>query len=76
MITEEKHQVIIKSDIEEIRAGWVTYKGHGFYDVRTYVKDDSGQYKPTPKGITLSAEMLPKMIAALQTLQQEQDGEQ
>ena len=65
---------IEKSDIARIRVSRSIYRGHEFIDVRTFVKDDAGEFIPTQKGITVPPEQLDTLIHALRRLQLEEEG--
>jgi len=59
---------IEKNAVEVIRVSWSEYKGHHFLDVRVYYEDgETGEWKPTKKGIAIAPDLLPELIAALQT---------
>ena len=56
-----------KNTQEKIRVEKRKYKGREFVDVRTYYLDDSGEWKPSPKGITFKVELLEDIIEALES---------
>ncbi|HQN28844.1 MAG TPA: transcriptional coactivator p15/PC4 family protein [Mesotoga sp.] len=56
-----------KNTQEKIRVEKRKYKGREFVDVRTYYLDDSGEWKPSPKGITFKVELLEDIISALES---------
>jgi hypothetical protein len=43
---------------EEVRATLRMYRGRQYVDVRVYYVDDQGEYRPTKKGINISAELM------------------
>lgn len=51
-----------------------TFKGKPYVDVRIWIEDDHGEWKATPKGLTLSTELLPALIQALQKADGSLDG--
>lgn len=60
-----------KNDLARIRVSRTTFKGHEFIDVRTFVKNDLGDFIPTQKGVTIAPEQLPTFISGLQRIQSE-----
>jgi len=42
------------------------FKGKQYIDIRTYFENDSGEWIPTKKGISLTPDNLDEMIAFLQ----------
>ncbi len=58
---------IQKNSLEKIRIEKREYKGKEFIDMRTYYLDDSGEWKPSPKGITFKVELLEDIISALES---------
>lgn len=55
-----------KNAREVIRVVENEYKGHRFIDVRIYYKDEeSGEYKPSKKGIALNSEVIKPVIELL-----------
>lgn len=52
-----------------------TFKGKDYIDVRTWIQDDQGEWKATPKGLCLSTELLPALIQALTKADEALDGE-
>ena len=64
MITE-----IHKSTHSLLRIEAREYRGRPFVDIRQYyLDDDENIWKPTPKGVTPSPELLPELIGALERL--------
>ena len=57
---------IRKADGAEIRVAISTFKGRRVVDVRVwYEPPDGGDYLPTRKGITIDADKLPELVAAM-----------
>ena len=62
LITEFK-----KNDQEMLKVQLQTFRGQEYVDVRAWIHDEkSGEWKPTPKGLTVHVELLPELIAALE----------
>lgn len=55
-----------KNTQEKIRVEKRKYKGREFVDVRTYYLDDSGEWKPTQKGVTFRPDQLEEIVEALE----------
>ena len=64
---------IPKSDLSCLRVCRAVYKGHEFIDVRTFVKNDAGEFIPTPKGVTFAPEYIHRLISALEQVNQNFD---
>lgn len=45
-----------KNATEVIRISLTEYRGRKLIDMRVYYSDDEGQYRPTKKGVSLSAD--------------------
>lgn len=56
---------IHKNSTEKIRVTLSEYKGYTFLDVRVYYEDDSGEWRPTKKGIAISKDNLEPLIKLL-----------
>lgn len=56
---------IQKNSTEKIRVSLSEYKGYQFIDVRVYFEDDSGEWKPTKKGITVSKDNIEPLVKLL-----------
>lgn len=68
-------QKIIK-DIEKnmnnrIRISITEFKGNNYIDVRVYYEDDSGEYKPTKKGVAFRPDLISQVIDGLLQAQKE-----
>jgi hypothetical protein len=55
-----------KSTREVVRVQHSTYKGRSFVDCRTWFHDAAGELRATPKGLTLTVDVVPQLIDALQ----------
>lgn len=55
-----------KNTQEKIRVEKREYKGREFVDVRTYYLDDSGEWKPSQKGVTFRPDQLEEIVEALE----------
>jgi hypothetical protein len=54
---------------EEVRATIGEFRGHQLAHVRIYELDhESGELKPTQRGVAVNAEDLPKLLAAVEAL--------
>lgn len=56
--------VIENSAHEDIRISLSRFKGCNYLDIRVFA-NYTGKFVPTKKGITLKADLLPKLLAAL-----------
>ena len=59
-----------KNATEEVRISVNTYKGKKYIDIRVYYQDDSGDYKPSKKGVALSPELLEELQKGIDKLKQ------
>jgi hypothetical protein len=50
-----------KTATEEVRAIVREYRGRLYFDLRVYYVDNDGEWRPTRKGIALSADFLPEI---------------
>ena len=48
--------------------------GYEYAEIRQYVRDESGDYQSTPKGITFNPELLDDMIGGLNALKRSFSG--
>lgn len=60
----------MKNALEEVRVSVSTFKGKKYIDFRVYYQDDSGEYKPSKKGIAISPELLPELEKAIGKLKE------
>ncbi len=58
-----------KNALERIRVSKAEYKGHKFIDVRTYFRDDAGEWRPTKKGIAIPPDSIRAVIDLLKKTQ-------
>ncbi len=69
---EKTIRTIRKSQRAEIRVSLTEYHGHDLCDVRVFAEPYSGdEWIATKKGLSLSVELLPELIAALQQAEAE-----
>lgn len=59
---------IFKNDYTIIRVCRREYQGKHFIDIRTYCKDDAGEFRPTKKGVTILPGKLDSLIDALKRI--------
>jgi len=56
-----------KNDREMLKVQIQTFRGQEYVDIRAWIKDESsGEYKATPKGLTIHVELLSELMAALE----------
>lgn len=53
---------IKKNSTEKIKVSTESYKGHDFIDVRVYYEDDTGEWRPTKKGIAITSKKIDDLI--------------
>ena len=59
---------IDKNSMEKIRIERTNYKGYDLVSLRVYFQDKiSGEWKPSPKGITFKVELIDEIISALES---------
>ncbi|MCU0572377.1 MAG: transcriptional coactivator p15/PC4 family protein [Syntrophobacteraceae bacterium] len=56
--------------MEEIRVSVSVYKGKQYIDLRIYYKGDDGEFHPSKKGLTLSPDLLPDLVEAVEKLKE------
>lgn len=59
-----------KNALEEIRVSINIFRGKEYIDIRTYYKGDDGEFHPSKKGVTMSPELLPDLVEAVQKLEE------
>jgi hypothetical protein len=59
---------IQKNSTERIRVSRRSYEGHEFIDIRIFFEDDTGEWKPTKKGITIAPDKVKKLVDILQSM--------
>jgi hypothetical protein len=57
-----------KNPLEEVRVSVSVYKGKQYIDLRIYYKGDDGEFHPSKKGLTMSPELLPDLVEAVEKL--------
>jgi hypothetical protein len=57
-----------KNPLEEVRVSISIYKGKQYIDLRIYYKGDDGEFHPSKKGLTLSPDLLPDLVEAVEKL--------
>jgi hypothetical protein len=62
-----------KNALEEVRAFVCEYKKRDYINLRVFYKADDGQMKPTPKGITLSVDLIDELVQAVEALRKALD---
>lgn len=64
--------VVRKNSLEEVRVSISEFRGHRLVDVRVFADFDGrgGEPRATKKGVALKVELLPDLIAALQSAQE------
>ncbi len=58
---------IRKNAREEIRISREAYMGHDLVNLRVFYEDPQGEYRPGKKGLAFRLDLLPEVIAALQS---------
>jgi hypothetical protein len=54
-----------KNAIEKVQVAVNEFRGNDYFNIRIWFEDDGGEYKPSPKGITLNVDLLPELQKAL-----------
>lgn len=65
---------IEKRDDERVCFSVSEYKGHPYVSIRVHFRGDDGQWHPTKKGITVSAEQLEEIERGVAALREAVDG--
>jgi hypothetical protein len=55
-----------KNPLEEIRVSLTEFKKKPYIDFRVYYKGDDGEYHPSKKGLTLSLDLFPDLLEAVE----------
>ena len=65
-----KHRTIdlVKNSHEVLRLERTRFKGYDLVNVRIWFRNENDELRPSPKGVTIRLEVLPKLIAALQVV--------
>ena len=61
----DKKPIDIKINSGIIRIQKSEYKGYEFIDVRKHYEAEDGEFKPTKKGISLSPDVVEKVVEAI-----------
>jgi hypothetical protein len=61
---------IPKNPLEEIRVSLTVFRKKQYLDLRVYYKGDDGEYHPSKKGLTLSLDLIPDLLEAVQKAQE------
>jgi len=70
-MAETVHQ-FAKNSSEEVRVSLTEYKGHKLIDLRIYYEaDESGERRPTKKGITIDVGLYPELKRAIIKIEKE-----
>lgn len=67
-MAEDKEVWIDKSDNERVRIALHEFKDKMLLDIRTYYEAEDGDWRPTKKGISLSADKLAELKDSLAKL--------
>jgi hypothetical protein len=62
---------IKKNSRELIKILTGVYKGREVCDARIYYEAEPGKYLPTPRGLSFSIDLLPDILKALQTAEEQ-----
>ena len=71
MTEESKAQIVYtikRHEGLEIRATLDTFKGKPYAGIRTFVKNDAGEFIPTRKGLTIPVDLLGDLAQAVSAL--------
>ena len=60
---------------KDIKIGVTEYNGKKYVDIRKYYKDESGEEKPTKKGITMSPENWNELVNKIDDIKTDIEGE-
>jgi hypothetical protein len=74
MVKECSVTIPTKNPAEPVIVSASVYQGKEYIAIRKYYTDDFGEQKPGKQGINLPFEKIDELIAALQTVLEEQDG--
>jgi hypothetical protein len=59
-----------KNPLEEIRVSLTVFKKKQYIDLRVYYMGDDGEYHPSKKGITVSLDLFPDLVEAIEKARQ------
>jgi len=66
-----------KNANQKLKVELKNYKGHDFIDIRTYYEDkESGEWKPTKKGVTIDPDKAQELIGLLEKAQKKMKWEE
>jgi len=60
-----------KNSVEQVQISLTEFKGQDFVDIRAFYRSESGDFKPTRKGLTISVELLPNLLEGLEMVRRE-----
>jgi hypothetical protein len=63
-----------KNQSEVIRIKIEEFKGYKFLDIRVYFQDQSGEWKPTKKGVAVPFEKIENFIGLVNKIQEKLKG--
>lgn len=63
-----------KNRRERVHASLTTYKGRALIALRAFYLADSGEYRPTPKGLVIDRTLLPELEASVAALRRAVDA--
>ena len=64
-----------KNSRERVQASLTTFKSRPYIDVRVYFQADDDSWRPTKKGITIDADLLDELEAAVRALREAVGGD-
>lgn len=64
-----------KNSVEKVRVSLTVYKGHELVDIRVYYKNDAGEFLPTRKGLSLSVDLFPELLAGIKKAREKIESE-
>lgn len=64
-----------KSRFEQVRAYVSEYKKRDYISLRVFYEADDGELRPTPKGITISVDLIDELVQAVEALRAAVDDE-
>lgn len=57
-----------KNAREDVRFTHSHYKGRALIDIRAFYRTDTGELRPSPKGVSIARELLPELEKAVAAL--------
>lgn len=58
-----------KNEKEIIRMTQDEFKGHAFYSIRLWYRNDNGQFRPSQKGVTIKPEQFNEFMQGIKHLE-------